>query len=107
MTERQSGKFMKKNETLRVEIHLESTSEPIIYEDAMAVYQKGDMMCVSFKRDGVFMSDKYPIAHIFRVRNTYTGKNEEEKVYYGGYFVSKECAEELEKAEKERKAHEA
>jgi len=67
---------MKNDEILRVEVHLESSSEPCVYEDAYAAYQKGDMMCVAYKdkKTGVFQTDKYPLSHIYRVRNTYTGK---------------------------------
>lgn len=61
---------------LYVEIHLDASSEPIKYDTAIAVFQKGDMICVSFKKgENEVYTDKYPIMNIFRVRNTYTGKH--------------------------------
>jgi hypothetical protein len=65
-----------KTAKLHVEISLESVSEPIVIEDALSVYVKQGMVCVSyFNAEGSCLTDKYPMDHVFRVRHTYTGKS--------------------------------
>lgn len=59
---------------LRVEVHLHSSSEPIVYLDAISCFEKGSLFCVAYDQGSQVMTDKYPIMSIFRVRNTYTGK---------------------------------
>lgn len=53
---------------MRVEVHLYTQSAPVVIEDAKNAYQKGDMYCVMYA-DGKTV-DKFPLAHIFRVRET-------------------------------------
>ena len=61
---------------LYVEVHLDSSSEPIKYDTALAVFEKGSFICVSFEKgENEVYTDKYPIMNVFRVRNTYTGKH--------------------------------
>ena len=49
---------------MEVSIWFEKSSQPIIFEDAQATYQKGDLFCVA---DGGIRF-KYPLDHIFCVR---------------------------------------
>lgn len=48
----------------KVVVHLYTQSEPIVYEDVLNTYQKGDQFCVMLSDDEVH---KYPLQHIFRV----------------------------------------
>jgi hypothetical protein len=52
---------------MRVEIWLDKTSKPIVFEDAKSTYEKGSFFCVY--SGGIV--DKYPSDHIFRVRESY------------------------------------
>ena len=59
---------------MKVVLQLDKSSESITYESAVAVYQKGDMLCISYWRETNYlkMVDKYPINHVFRVVQEYT-----------------------------------
>ncbi len=48
-----------------VEVHLLHQSEPISCQNVRNTYQKGDLFCVLYADGRV---DKFPIAHLFRVR---------------------------------------
>jgi len=52
---------------MKVEIHLESASEPIVHVGVSSSYQKGDMYCIRVG-DVVY---KYPVLKIFRVKEDY------------------------------------
>lgn len=53
---------------LKVELWLKRTSQPLVYEDVMNTYQKGKFYCV-LGYDNIVI--KYPIANIWRVKETY------------------------------------
>ena len=54
-----------------VKVHNQQSSEPVVYENALGCFQKGDMFCVFFEKDGKKLTHKYPMIHIFRVENDY------------------------------------
>lgn len=59
-----------------VKIHLQTSSDPIPYENAKYCFQKGDFFCVTFTdNEGMTWTDKYPIANIHQVRNGYPPKD--------------------------------
>lgn len=53
---------------MNVNVHLKEQSQPIEYTDVINSYVKGGFYCV-YKDDGTV--DKYPVADIFRVRESY------------------------------------
>lgn len=58
---------------MKVEIQRIESSLPIVYEDVVNAYTKGDLYCVMFigKETGKRMTHKYPICTIFRVIEDY------------------------------------
>lgn len=52
---------------MRIEVHLLETSQPVIHENVVNAYTKGPLYCVYV--DGAVF--KYPVDHIWRVRETY------------------------------------
>ena len=50
---------------MKVLVHLYTQSQPVEIVDVRNTYQKGDMFCI-LKNDGI--ADKFPLFHIFRVR---------------------------------------
>lgn len=50
---------------MKVLLHLDSTANPIIYEDAEDVFEKGSYTCVYLKGKGETHS--YPTSKIFRL----------------------------------------
>ena len=50
---------------MTVNVHLYTQSQPVVLEDVVNAYQKGDMYCV-LKDDGAVY--KFPLMHIFRVK---------------------------------------
>lgn len=56
---------------MRVEVQLEKTSSPIVYENALNAYTKGPLYCVMFEKDGKRMTHKYPILNLFRAVEDY------------------------------------
>jgi len=55
---------------MKVLVHLKETSQPIIYENVINAYQKGDFYCVMYMRDNKRIEDKFSIrdGNIFRCR---------------------------------------
>lgn len=53
----------------RVEIHLYTQALPVVIEGVLNAYTKGPLYCVA-RADGKF--DKFPIRHIFRIRESLT-----------------------------------
>jgi hypothetical protein len=53
---------------IKVIIHLKAQSQPIVHEDVINTYQKGDIFCIYVKGEVVY---KYPIADIFRIKEDY------------------------------------
>lgn len=51
-----------------VKIWLQLSSEPIVHEDCVNSYTKGDLFCVYTKNERVY---KYPIANIFSILEDY------------------------------------
>jgi len=44
---------------MKVLVHLKETSQPIIYEDVINAYQKGDFYCVMYMKDNERIEDKF------------------------------------------------
>lgn len=62
---------------MRIEVHRNETSNPIVYETALDAYTKGPMYCVLFEAgDGKKKVHKYPLCSLFRVteENTESGR---------------------------------
>ena len=56
----------------RVEIKFLLTSQPIVFENAINTYQKGDLFCVmELDQSGNRTVYKYPIPNIFQVKEDY------------------------------------
>ncbi len=60
---------------MKVQIELKETSQPIILEDVLNTYQKGDLFCVyllagpeAFQEERVY---KFPISNIWRIKEDY------------------------------------
>ena len=56
---------------MKIEIQRNETSFPIIYEDVLNAYTKGNMYCVLFEKDGARKTHKYPLCSLFRVVEDY------------------------------------
>ncbi len=54
---------------MKVEVWLDESAQPIVFESIKNAYTKGPFYCVY---DGV-MVHKFPIDHLFRVIETYKG----------------------------------
>ena len=52
---------------MRVEVWLDETAQPIVFEHVKNTYTKGPLYCVY---DGIFVH-KFPVAHLFRVIEGY------------------------------------
>jgi len=63
---------------MRVEIIFHTSSTPKVFEDAKAVYTKGELLCISYGVDDLI---KYPLANIFSVYSKHH--------YHGGSTLSK------------------
>lgn len=50
---------------MKVNVHLYSQSQPVVLEEVVNAYQKGDLYCV-LKSDGSVY--KFPLIHIFRIK---------------------------------------
>ncbi len=59
---------------MRIEIHRNETSQPIVYQ-ALNAYTKGPMYCVLIEKDGQRITHKYPVCSIFRVVEDYLPTN--------------------------------
>ena len=65
---------------MRVVIRTQQASDPIVYPDAEGTFQKCDMFCVFFRNsDGIRVTHKYPMLHLFRVENAYPQSDHGEK----------------------------
>lgn len=51
----------------RVEVHYKDANEPLVYENALMTYIKGDFFCVHQDQ----WAYKHPIANIWRVREAW------------------------------------
>jgi hypothetical protein len=56
---------------MRIEIQRNETSQPIVYEDALNAYTKGNMYCILFVKDGRRVTHKFPMCSLFRVIEDY------------------------------------
>ncbi len=56
---------------MKVEVHRNECSKPIVYENVISAYTKGDLYCVLIEVDGVKKVHKYPLISIFRVVEDY------------------------------------
>lgn len=60
--------------TMKVEIYLNETSQRIVYEHATNTYTKGPFYCVYLKDENTVY--KYPVDHIFNVKESYYGTSD-------------------------------
>ena len=56
---------------MKISIQRNETSNPIVYEDAINAYTKGNMYCVLFESVDGRETHKYPLCSIFRVIEDY------------------------------------
>ena len=49
---------------MKVEVWMQKSSQPIVFEDAKATYQKGDMFCIAHGNTRT----KYPINSLYQVK---------------------------------------
>jgi hypothetical protein len=61
---------------VKVEIWFDKSSVPIVFENARATYQKGDMFCIEV---GGGVRQKYPIRNIFTVKETHDTSSQPER----------------------------
>jgi len=57
---------------MKIEIQRNETSFPIIYEDIINAYTKGNMYCVLFLKGKNRKTHKYPLCSIFRIIEDYS-----------------------------------
>ena len=57
---------------MKIEIQRNETSLPIVYENVINAYTKGNMYCVLFLKDEKRKTHKYPLCSIFRVIEDYS-----------------------------------
>jgi hypothetical protein len=58
---------------MKIEVQLQQSSFPIVYENVLNAYTKGPLYCVLFEKDGKRQTHKFPVANIFRVVEDYEG----------------------------------
>lgn len=56
------------SEVISVSVHLKETSQPIIHDNVINIYQKGDLFILYTDNEKSF---KYPIANIWRIIEDY------------------------------------
>ena len=56
---------------MKIEIQRNESSFPIVYEDVINAYTKGQMYCILFLKDGERKTHKYPLCSLFRVIEDY------------------------------------
>jgi len=62
---------------MKVLVHLKETSQPLIYEDVINAYQKGDFYCVMYIKGNKRIEDKFSIRdkNLFMCREVETDKD--------------------------------
>jgi len=68
MAVRLEGEKMEARKLIRVSVQLKETSQPIVYNKAVNLYQKGSLICIYLASEVVV---KYPVADIFRIEQDY------------------------------------
>jgi len=58
---------------MKIEIQRNESSYPIVYEDVINAYTKGQMYCILFEKKGERKTHKYPLCSLFRVIEDYEG----------------------------------
>ncbi len=56
---------------MKIEVQRNETSYPIIYNDVINDYTKGNMYCILFKKDENRITHKYPLCSLFRIIEDY------------------------------------
>ena len=56
---------------MKIEIQRNESSQPLIYENVLNAYTKGNMYCVMFIKDGERITHKFPLCSLFRVVEDY------------------------------------
>ena len=57
---------------MRVVLRLKETSQPVIFNNVLNTYQKGDMYCVMYIDNNIQRVRKYPLYNIFDTDETYS-----------------------------------
>jgi hypothetical protein len=57
---------------MRVVLRLKETSQPVIFNNVLNTYQKGDMYCVMYIDNTIQRVRKYPLYNIFDTDETYS-----------------------------------
>ena len=71
-----------KEKHMKVEVWLEKNNTNLVYEDAQAVYQKGDLVCIGYTDKVLGKTvDKYPVVNIFKIRETAYASSQPNKSY--------------------------
>ena len=55
---------------MKIEVHLYTQSQPVVLEDVRNAYQKGDLYCVWVGNKEKYFVYKFPLIHIFRIKET-------------------------------------
>ena len=58
---------------MKIEIQRNESSYPIVYEDVINAYTKGNMYCILLKKDDKTVTHKFPLCSLFRVVEDYEG----------------------------------
>ena len=58
---------------MRIEIQRNESSYPIVYDNVINAYTKGNMYCILFEKDKKRVTHKYPLCSLFRVVEDYEG----------------------------------
>ena len=56
---------------MKIQIHRNETSKPIVYDAPLNSYTRGNVYCVLIKRSGEKEVHKYPLCSIFRIVEEY------------------------------------
>lgn len=56
---------------MKIGIHRNETSQPLVYENVINAYTKGNMYCILVKEDDILKVYKFPLCSIFRVVEEY------------------------------------
>ena len=56
---------------MKIEIQRNESSYPIVYEEVINAYTKGNMYCILFEKDNKKITHKFPLCSIFRVIEDY------------------------------------
>lgn len=62
---------------MQIEIHRNEASQPLVYENVINAYTKGNMYCILVEKDNKRVTHKFPLCSIFRVVEDYFSSRKE------------------------------